>query len=73
MGGDQFNPNSKFLNLIKVSAGGKSLFLKEYIYSYLLAPWAGPMNGSLVFAVLFVLLWLAVMIPLYRNKIFIKI
>jgi predicted acyltransferase len=64
---------AKFLNIIRVSAEGKSLSLKEYIYTYLLAPWAGPMNGSLIFAILFVLFWLVLTIPLHRKKIFIKI
>lgn len=44
-----------------------------YIYDHFLVPWAGHLNGSLVFAIVFVLIWVGIMIPLYRKRIFIKI
>jgi predicted acyltransferase len=40
----------------------------EYLANYL-----GPINGSLAFAVLYVLFWLGVMGILYRRRIFIKL
>lgn len=39
----------------------------------LLATYLGPMNGSLAFAILYVLFWLGVMGILYRQRIFIKL
>jgi predicted acyltransferase len=63
----------KLMALIKVSAGGKALPLRAYIYSKLLAPWAGAYIGSLIYPLLLILLWIGIMIPLYRKKIFIKI
>jgi len=38
-----------------------------------LATYLGPMNGSLAFAILYVLFWLGVMGILYRHRIFIKL
>lgn len=38
-----------------------------------LATYLGPMNGSLAFAILYVLFWLGVMGILYRQRIFIKL
>jgi len=49
------------------------MFLKSFIYNKLLVPWAGPLNGSLLFPIILLLIWLAILHPLYRKKIFIKI
>ena len=43
------------------------------IYETGFASWAGPLNGSLAFAVATVLLWLAVAWAMHRRRIFIKI
>jgi len=63
----------KLMALIKVSAGGKALPLRAYIYNKLLAPWAGASFGSLIYPLLLILLWIGIMLPLYRKKIFIRI
>jgi len=55
---------SKLLVLVKANS---------YIYEHLLVPWAGNLNGSLVYAVGYVLIWLVIMTPFYKKKIFIKI
>ena len=39
----------------------------------LFAPWATPTNASLLFALAYVLVWLAVMGALYRRRIFIRV
>ena len=44
-----------------------------YAYSRFFAPLASPVNASLLFALFYVLLWLALMWPLYHKRIFIKI
>ncbi len=65
---------ARVLYLVKVPVdGGRHISLKHFIYSRLLVPWAGELNGSLAFAVLFILLWLAVLWVLYRRRIFIKV
>lgn len=52
---------------------GKLITLYTWIYQNLFVPWAGPMNGSLAFAVTTVLFWFSMMAILYQKKIFIKI
>jgi predicted acyltransferase len=47
--------------------------LKAWVYRELFVPWAGPMNGSLAFALAFVAVWMGLMWILYRRRIFIKI
>lgn len=64
---------AKVLLFAKVHSGTETLTLHEYIYRHAFVSWAGDLNGSLAFAVACVLFWLAVMIPLYRKRVFIKI
>lgn len=52
---------------------GTSLSLKALIYERLFASWAGPLNGSLLYGVAFLLFWLGIMAILYRQRVFIKI
>ena len=63
----------KIMALINVTAGGKTVGLQPWIYQNLFVPWAGQMNGSLAYALSYTLFWLAVLVPLYRKKIFIKL
>jgi predicted acyltransferase len=63
----------KLLAPIKVSSGGQPVALGTWIYQHLFVPWAGNLNGSLAYALCYVLLWLGLMTPLYRKRIFIKI
>jgi predicted acyltransferase len=63
----------KLLLLVKVSAGGEKVGLLSWVYQHAFVPWAGNLNGSLAYAIAYVLLWLGLMTPLYRKKIFIKL
>jgi len=47
--------------------------VKTWIYENLFASWAGALNGSLLFALTYVLFWLAIMWVLYTKRVFIKI
>jgi len=47
--------------------------LYTYIYKSWFVSWAGNMNGSLLFAITWILIWLGVLWILYQKKIFIKI
>ena len=62
---------ARMLTLVRVGEEGSPL--KAWIYENLFVPWAGPLNGSLAFAVSYVLLWLAVAWAMYLKRIFIKI
>jgi len=63
----------KMLILIKVGADADRTSLYAWIYNNLFVPLAGPMNGSLLFALGNVLFWLVVATVLYRKRIFVKI
>ncbi len=55
------------------SPAGGSISLPGYIYRYLLAPTFGDTFGSLVYPMILLLFWLAVLAWMYKRKIFIKI
>jgi predicted acyltransferase len=57
----------------KLHPAGGDIALKTWLYQKLFASWAEPTNASLLFALSFVLVWLVLLIPLYRRRIFIKI
>ena len=62
------------LGVIKVTgADGIRVPLGSWIYQNIFASWASPINASLAFAIVFVLLWLGLMWILYRRKILIKV
>lgn len=65
---------AKMMGIWKVPvAGGVAISVKGYIYQKFFEPLASPVNASLLFALAYVLFWLALMWLLYRNKIFMKI
>jgi predicted acyltransferase len=58
---------------MKVDRGGESVSLQRAIYESTFASWLSPMNASLLYAVCFVLVWLAILNVLYRKRIFLKV
>lgn len=65
---------AELLGLIKLTgADGTKVSLGSWIYDNLFASWASPVNASLAFAIVFVLVWLGLMWVLFRRKIFIKV
>ena len=63
----------KTLLFIRLPAGDDTISLYGWIYRHLFVSWAGPLNGSLAFAIVNILMWWALMELLYRKRIFIKI
>ena len=63
----------KTLLFIRLPAGDGTISLYGWIYRHLFVSWAGPLNGSLAFAIVNILMWWALMELLYRKRIFIKI
>ena len=51
----------------------EDLPLKAWLYEHVFAALAGPINGSLAFAVANVLVWLGVAFWLYQRRVFIKL
>jgi predicted acyltransferase len=65
---------AELLGLINLTgADGSKISLGSWIYEDLFASWASPVNASLAFAVVFVLVCLGLMWILYRRKIFVKV
>ena len=63
----------KILVKTNVGSGEKALSTYDWIYQNLFASWAGAFNGSLLFAIVTLLLWLAVAYIMYRQRWFIKV
>jgi predicted acyltransferase len=65
---------ARLMDLYKVAGpAGTPVALKTHLYQNWFASWAGPLNGSLFFALAYVLAWFLPMVILYRKRIFIKI
>ncbi len=56
-----------------MDAQGHSVSLKRWMYEGIFVPLAGPVNGSLLYAVANVIFWLGILWILHRRKLFIKI
>lgn len=57
---------ARILGRVTVGSADGSVSLQRWIYQEGFASWAGPLNGSLAYAIAFVLLWLLLMWPMYR-------
>lgn len=63
----------KILVRTKVGTGENAPSTYNWIYENLFASWAGAVNGSLLFAIATLLLWLVVAYGMYRQRWFVKI
>ncbi len=62
------------LIIVELAAPNETtISLQDYIFKNVFLPLAAPINASLLFAVVFVLIWLFLLWLLYRKRIFIKI
>lgn len=61
------------LSLWRVGAPGETVPARQWLFEQVLAPVAGPVNGSLIFALANVVLIFLLTAPLYRRRIFIKL
>lgn len=64
---------TKLMLFIKIKSGAEYLTLYNWIYQKMCVPLAGNLNGSLMFAILQMLLIWFVALILYRNKIMIRL
>jgi predicted acyltransferase len=65
---------SRLISLITFTrADGRAVDLKTFIYENAFAAWSSPVNGSLMFALCVVPLWLGVASILCGRRIFIKV
>jgi predicted acyltransferase len=62
------------LSVTKLGAGATdAISVKAWIYQTAFASWAAPTFASFLYAVAYVLVWLAIMAIFYRMKIFIRV
>ncbi len=64
---------AKMLGRWTLSTDGGAIVVKTWAYDNLFASWAGPLNGSFLFALAYVIVWLLPLIPLYWRRIYVKI
>jgi len=64
---------TRLMLIIKISSRGNTISLYDWLYSKFCVPVAGNLNGSLLFAVLQVLLIWSVALILYRKEVFIRL
>ncbi len=57
---------ARILGRIAIGEGEAAVSLQRWVYQEGFASWAGPLRGSLAYAIAFVLLWLLLMWPMYR-------
>ena len=63
----------KTLRLIPASVGGTPSDAVVFIHEGIFGRLAAPIPGWLVYSVLFTLLWIILMVPLYKHRLFIRI
>ena len=63
----------KMLLLIKISDGGAVVDPVAYLQAHVFSLLGGPNLASLAWAILNVLLWVGLMAPLYKHRLFLKI
>ncbi len=65
---------ARSMNLWKMPRlNGKPGNLQTFIYEHVFAGWASPENGSLFYALIYILIWLGLMWILYRREIYLKV
>jgi predicted acyltransferase len=64
---------ARLMGLLKLPWGSETISLQGWIFQKIFLPWASPVNASLAYAIVFILLWLGVMWILYSRRIFIKV
>ncbi|AOX03117.1 DUF5009 domain-containing protein [Moorena producens PAL-8-15-08-1] len=63
----------RILYRTKVGTGDNAVSTYTWIYENLFRSWAGAMNGSLIFAIVNVLLWWLILYGMYRRRWLIRI
>ncbi|MBV9242219.1 MAG: DUF5009 domain-containing protein, partial [Acidobacteria bacterium] len=61
------------LNVVELDMGDTTQTLQERIFVNWFAPYADPVNASLLYAIAFLLIWLVLIWGMYRRRIFLKV
>lgn len=60
-------------SIIQVDYQGQTVSLQAALYRSMYASWLSPRNASLAFAISFVLVWYAILVVLWKKKVFVKL
>jgi len=58
---------------IHVGGGGAGLTLHRWVYQVGFLPWLAPVRASLAYAIAIVVLNVALVYPLYRRRVFLRV
>jgi predicted acyltransferase len=64
---------ARLLELCQVPSGDSCESVRLFLYEHFFAPWAGAENGSLGFAVTYLLVWMVPTAELYRRRLFFRV
>jgi len=64
---------TRVLELCQVSVGDSCESLRLFLFEHLFAPWAGAENGSLCFALAYLLLWMLPTAEMHRRRLFFRV
>lgn len=64
---------TRLMMIIQISSGTAKISLYDWFFSYFCVPVAGNLNGSLMFAIIQMMLIWGVSLILYRKKVFIRL
>jgi predicted acyltransferase len=64
---------ARLLEVCQVTAGDSCESLRLFLYEHLFAPWAGAENGSLGFALAYLLVWMVPTAELHRRRVFFRV
>lgn len=65
--------NNTFKKIIWTASDGTEVVLRKWLYEHLFAPWSSPLHSSLLYAITYLLLWLILLTPLFRRRVFIRV
>ena len=64
---------ARLLELCQVTAGDSCESLRVFLFEHFFAPWAGARNGSLCFALAYLLVWMLPTAELHRRRVFFRV
>jgi predicted acyltransferase len=64
---------SRALDIYEITSAGQVISLKSYLFQHVFLAVASPINASLLYSVVWVLAWFAILSLMYKMKIFIKV
>ncbi len=64
---------ARLLEVCQVTAGDSCESLRLFLYEHCFAPWAGAENGSLGFALAYLLVWMVPTAELHRRRLFFRV